>query len=752
MKEKLKKYFERMTLIITCAAALNPCFNVQGVEFLIESINFVTHLQTTEFETFDDLGFCKAKETTFLVLSRIAKDILIIQATSVASESAFSTSGKVLSIRRIRLTLASLEMCMFLKDHLDVQEHKQDKSTLETPVVFEEEILDAEVQANEAIPLSDEEIPLDATSSEGSMSGPDSRGEEAEAEYPLNCLPVLSTRCTSIPALFTHIRVKIGRVDLLFMSIVFCGKVYWMHAKEVPGWSLKFKEGEEEDDVSVEDNHGEIHSDQEINNCNEESDVEEVPETCFNVPEGQKGNPLEDPFRIYPLLNKDKNIREHNINEEESSFKHPPGFTPVGNLNEGHLDGGCAKKVNEEVAGGDNSFVHTVGGKENSRSVNKMSDSMGSCCLKKSGMPRMRGSILSFMEEVVKFETPPGFTPVGNLNEGHLDGGCAKKVNEEVARDDNSFMHTAGGIKLMIVVVYAPQEASEKRMLRDYLTHESDQWDGETVMMGDFNEVIYKSERFGLNFKAHDADIFHSFIHNAGLNEVHLGGSAFTWCHKSATKMSKLDRFLVFENLFHSCSNINAISLDHYILDHCPILLREAIFDYGPIPFRFYNYWLEVDGFDKLVRDAWNDAPGNKKNAIRNFMYKLKYTKEKIRGWLSTYRLNSKSALAKFKEDLRMFDKAIDKGNSPVEMVHKRLETFNKIQQRDDLERMVTKEEVKKAVWDCGSDKSPSPDGFTFSFFRHFWSTIKKDIFEVVDCFFTNEDMPNGCNSNFIAL
>nr|GFA91962.1 nucleotide-binding alpha-beta plait domain-containing protein [Tanacetum cinerariifolium] len=95
---------------------------------------------------------------------------------------------------------------------------------------------------------------------------------------------------------------------------------------------------------------------QEINNCNDVSDAEEVPETCFNVPEGQKGNPSEDPFGIYPLLNKDKNIRDHKINEEESSLKYPPGFSPVGNLNEGHLDGACAKKVNEEVAGDDNSI------------------------------------------------------------------------------------------------------------------------------------------------------------------------------------------------------------------------------------------------------------------------------------------------------------------------------------------------------------------------------------------------------------
>nr|GEX94632.1 putative AC transposase [Tanacetum cinerariifolium] len=109
-------------------------------------------------------------------------DILSVQATSVASKSAFSTSGRVLSIRRTRLTSASLEMCTCLKDHLDAQERKQDKFTHETPVDFEEEILDAKVQANEAIPLSDEEIALDAASSEGFMSGPGSGGEEAEAE------------------------------------------------------------------------------------------------------------------------------------------------------------------------------------------------------------------------------------------------------------------------------------------------------------------------------------------------------------------------------------------------------------------------------------------------------------------------------------------------------------------------------------------------------------------------------------------
>ncbi|GKC91677.1 hypothetical protein Tco_1152326, partial [Tanacetum coccineum] len=74
------------------------------------------------------------------------------------------------------------------------------------------------------------------------------------------------------------------------------------------------------------------------------------------------------------------------------------------------------------------------------------------------------------------------------------------------------------------------------------------------------------------------------------------------------------------------------------------------------------------------------------------------------------------------------------------------------LEQHIDLECDVTKEELKKAVWDCGIDKSPGPDGFTFGFYRRFWSTIENDVFEEVKYFFNNGAIPNGCNSSFIAL
>nr|GEX27448.1 RNA-directed DNA polymerase, eukaryota [Tanacetum cinerariifolium] len=69
-----------------------------------------------------------------------------------------------------------------------------------------------------------------------------------------------------------------------------------------------------------------------------------------------------------------------------------------------------------------------------------------------------------------------------------------------------------------------------------------------------------------------------------------------------------------------------------------------------------------------------------------------------------------------------------------------------------DLEREVSKEEVKRAVWDCGIDKAPSPDGFTFGFYRRFWNLIECDVVKAVKWFFLHERIPSGGNSSFITL
>ncbi|GJU82209.1 hypothetical protein Tco_1284574 [Tanacetum coccineum] len=83
----------------------------------------------------------------------------------------FQQVGRILSIRRTRLTAESLEMCMCLKDHLDAHERRQHTTPLELPLDVEEGVFNDEVQMNEATQLTDQEIALDA-SSDGSFEEP----------------------------------------------------------------------------------------------------------------------------------------------------------------------------------------------------------------------------------------------------------------------------------------------------------------------------------------------------------------------------------------------------------------------------------------------------------------------------------------------------------------------------------------------------------------------------------------------------
>ncbi|GJU13397.1 RNA-directed DNA polymerase, eukaryota [Tanacetum coccineum] len=129
--------------------------------------------------------------------------------------------------------------------------------------------------------------------------------------------------------------------------------------------------------------------------------------------------------------------------------------------------------------------------------------------------------------------------------------------------------------KLLIISVYAPQDLTERKMLWDFIRHLIDSWDGECILLGDFNEVRYEHERHGSLFNSHGANSFNNFITMTCLSDLHLEGYSFTWAHKSASKMSKLDRFLIFEGLLALFPSISALCLDKHLSDHRPILLRE---------------------------------------------------------------------------------------------------------------------------------------------------------------------------------
>ncbi|GJR46171.1 RNA-directed DNA polymerase, eukaryota [Tanacetum coccineum] len=173
----------------------------------------------------------------------------------------------------------------------------------------------------------------------------------------------------------------------------------------------------------------------------------------------------------------------------------------------------------------------------------------------------------------------------------------------------------SNSLKVLFIIVYAPQQLQAKRLLWDYISSLINSWSGEAIVMGDFNEVRCIDERYGSSFNMLGARRFNEFIKSSGLVDINLEGYKFTWSHPSASKMSKLDRFL-------------------------------------------------APKFDK--------------------------------------RLSADQVM--------------------------------------DLDSRVTREEIRRAVWSCGDDKSPGPDGFSFEFFRKYWNFIGPDFCGAVEHFFNKDD------------
>ncbi|GJS59029.1 hypothetical protein Tco_0653813 [Tanacetum coccineum] len=73
-------------------------------------------------------------------------------------------------------------------------------------------------------------------------------------------------------------------------------------------------------------------------------------------------------------------------------------------------------------------------------------------------------------------------------------------------------------------------------------------------------------------------------------------------------------------------------------------------------------------------------------------------------------------------------------------------------EQVTDLEYPVLCDEIRDAVWACGENKSPVPDGFTFEFFRKFWDVVGPDLCTAVQWFFEHGSFATGCNSSFVVL
>ncbi|GJU57675.1 hypothetical protein Tco_1235441 [Tanacetum coccineum] len=142
-------------------------------------------------------------------------------------------------------------------------------------------------------------------------------------------------------------------------------------------------------------------------------------------------------------------------------------------------------------------------------------------------------------------------------------------------------------------------------------------------------------------------------------------------------------------------------------------LLRESGHDYGPVSLsNSFTIGFIIEGFNDFVTSTWYSCP-------------LSVDSMECVTWRDRF---AKPSERRANIDMR-FPKTISEDQS------------------EDLEREVSKQEIKTAVWGCGTDKSPGPDGFSFGFYRHFWPVIEHDVYMAVNHFFIHGEIPPSCKA-----
>ncbi|GJW06766.1 hypothetical protein Tco_1569189, partial [Tanacetum coccineum] len=231
--------------------------------------------------------------------------------------------------------------------------------------------------------------------------------------------------------------------------------------------------------------------------------------------------------------------------------------------------------------------------------------------------------------------------------------------------------------------------------------------------------------------------------------------------------------------------DIRIIALDRLWSYHTPLLFNVSKTDFGPSPFKLYNSWLSRDGFDEVIKSTWSSLGNMNAGKILRSHEKLWYLNIFIKQWYVNVKNSDRTRKQEVMIEIHGIEKRNDDGNATPINQDKRVQILSEIDKLDNfvaldliqkahinrmvfpsivhssrlnsldrelLEANVSLDEIKSAIWDCGSNKAQGPDGFSFAFVKKYWVFIKTDILEFINSFFESGLMPQGANSLFFTL
>ncbi|GJR80795.1 RNA-directed DNA polymerase, eukaryota [Tanacetum coccineum] len=522
----------------------------------------------------------------------------------------------------------------------------------------------------------------------------------------------------------------------------------WSHStftKIDSKWGELLELEESKDDVFARKRLKENHLELKVHDMDDDTDDDGVSDTYFGHDDRdeqqQQSNQMkqasEDPFQIYDLLKKQDNEVKSGLEKSRSC---PPGFTPDADDN---------KKVEDKVSSpyvGFNSHIMV--------DSSPIEDQMSSHGVQYSHMNdnKKGGSILEVMDDTIKVGQTMGYTMEGCLGskakkDWIKELNVLHKVNclalQETKMENFSVMEakyiwgnsdfaylSSDSIdnfiavygtwmpnmsKILIIAIYAPQSVTEKRTLWQYITHLINRWNGECILE-DINDMVRFKKKFqGLKKAIREWVTNRKKNHNLFIKDTKL---KFGDIDKKLDCGEASDELLLLRmNLMQSLQEKKSVDARD---NRQKAKVKWAIegdkntkYFHGIINKKSTN--LSIRGV--MVDGEWIVEPIRVKEAFRNHFGSRFHHPSARRSHINFTFLNRLSQ-----------------------------------EQTKDLENHVSMDEIRKAVWDCGENKSPGPDGYTFEFFQKFWSLVGPNFCKAIQWFFDHSNFPRGCNSSFIAL
>ncbi|XP_074315526.1 uncharacterized protein LOC141651724 [Silene latifolia] len=334
----------------------------------------------------------------------------------------------------------------------------------------------------------------------------------------------------------------------------------------------------------------------------------------------------------------------------------------------------------------------------------------------------------------------------------------------------------ATGEQFYLTMVYAFNGLSERKPLWIRLQDISGQIHSPWIICGDFNTVLAPSERLGGSTTEEEMEDFQNCLDVCHMVDMPATGSLFTWNNKqeAATRVfSRLDRALVNHEWSDQKKEFYAHFHPEGCFDHTPcIIQRLSAMGQRKGSFKYFNMWSTTEHFLPCVTQAWGHRITG--TPMFKFVRKLKLLKQPLkqlnrelfadvenntmRAWKHLESIQSQIRSDPTNPDLigieikaakeyQELQKACDSfllQKSKATWIHegdnnsKVFHSYMKSRQdhRDWLNKPVTNDEIKEALFQTPNHKAPGPDGYSSAFFKDAWSVVGEELCEVVKDFF----------------